>query len=227
MSVLAIDAGTTGVTAVVVTAQGTIAAKGYQEFAQHFPKPGWVEHSPEEIWQATLEATRAALEEHDQDDVQAIGITNQRETVLLWDRETLGSPRRAIVWQDRRTASICTRLREEGHEDRVAELTGLRLDPYFSGTKLLWLAENEPNTWALVGEGRYAIGSSSPRNDRGSVVAISPHDGTTSGSASRGTPNSEHSSSLQSPCSRSNSRVREAFDTSVTCQVPRVIRAIR
>ena len=159
MSVLAIDAGTTGVTAVVVTAQGTIAAKGYQEFAQHFPKPGWVEHSPEEIWQATLEATRAALEEHDQDDVQAIGITNQRETVLLWDRETLGSPRRAIVWQDRRTASICTRLREEGHEDRVAELTGLRLDPYFSGTKLVWLAENEPNTWALVQDGRYAVGT--------------------------------------------------------------------
>ena len=162
MSVLAIDAGTTGVTALVVTAQGTIAAKGYQEFAQHFPRPGWVEHSPEEIWQATLEATRGALaacSDTGGPDVRAIGITNQRETVLLWDRETLGSPRRAIVWQDRRTADICTRLREAGHEQRVSDVTGLRLDPYFSGTKLVWLAEHEPNTWALVQEGRYAVGT--------------------------------------------------------------------
>src|SRR5512147_1443577 len=156
MSVLAIDAGTTGVTAVVVTPEGTIAAKGYQEFAQHFPQPGWVEHSPEEIWQATIEATRAVVNAYGRDDLTAVGITNQRETVLLWDRETLGSPRRAIVWQDRRTAEICTRLREAGHEERVAELTGLRLDPYFSGTKLSWLAEHEPNTWALVEDGRYA-----------------------------------------------------------------------
>src|SRR6201982_3885004 len=104
MSILAIDAGTTGVTALVVTPEGAIAAKGYQEFAQHFPQPGWVEHSPEEIWQATLEATRAVLKSHDAADLTALGITNQRETILLWDRETLGSPRRAIVWQDRRTA---------------------------------------------------------------------------------------------------------------------------
>ncbi len=162
MSVLAIDAGTTGVTALVVTSAGKIAARGYQEFGQHFPKPGWVEHSPEEIWQATIEATRDALAANERaggDDVTAIGITNQRETVLLWDRETLGSPRRAIVWQDRRTADICTRLREAGHEERVAELTGLRLDPYFSGTKLSWLAEHEPNTWALVEDGRYAVGT--------------------------------------------------------------------
>ena len=159
MSVLAIDAGTTGVTAVVVTPQGTIAAKGYQEFAQHFPQPGWVEHSPEDIWQATMEATRSALAAHDREDLTAIGITNQRETVLLWDRETLGSPRRAIVWQDRRTADICNRMREAGHEDRITELTGLRLDPYFSGTKLMWLAEHEPNTWALVESGRYAVGT--------------------------------------------------------------------
>ncbi len=159
MSVLAIDAGTTGVTAVVVTPEGAIAAKGYQEFAQHFPRPGWVEHSPEEIWQATIEATRSALKAYGTDDVSAIGITNQRETVLLWDRETLGSPRRAIVWQDRRTADICNRLREAGHEERVAELTGLRLDPYFSGTKLMWLAEHEANTWSLVESGRYAVGT--------------------------------------------------------------------
>ena len=161
MSILAIDAGTTGVTALVVTSEGLIAARGYQEFRQHFPKPGWVEHSPEEIWQATLEATRDCLKDWDgsSGDLAGIGITNQRETVLLWDRETLGSPRRAIVWQDRRTADICRRMRDEGHEDRVTELTGLRLDPYFSGTKLVWLAENEANTWALVSDGRYAIGT--------------------------------------------------------------------
>ncbi len=161
MSILAIDAGTTGVTALVVTPEGTIAAKGYQEFRQHFPQPGWVEHSPEEIWQATLEAVRDCLQSWSgsASDLKAIGITNQRETVLLWDRETLGSPRRAIVWQDRRTADICRRMKDEGHEERVTELTGLRLDPYFSGTKLVWLQENEPNTWALVEEGRYAIGT--------------------------------------------------------------------
>ncbi|MCB0895385.1 MAG: glycerol kinase [Nocardioides sp.] len=159
MSVLAIDAGTTGVTAVVVERDGTIAVKGYQEFAQHFPRPGWVEHAPEEIWQAALEATSQVLKAYDAAELEAVGITNQRETVMLWDRETLGAPRRAIVWQDRRTADLCTRLREEGHEDRVGELTGLRLDPYFSGTKLMWLRENEPHTWALVESGRYAVGT--------------------------------------------------------------------
>ena len=159
MSVLAIDAGTTGVTAVVVTQDGRIEAKGYQEFPQHFPRPGWVEHSAEEIWQATIEATRDVLTKVDRSALTAIGITNQRETIVLWDRETLGSPRRAIVWQDRRTADICDRLRAEGHEERVSELTGLRLDPYFSGTKLMWLAEHEPHTWALVQSGRYAVGT--------------------------------------------------------------------
>ena len=159
MSVLAIDAGTTGVTALVVEADGTIAARGYQEFAQHFPRPGWVEHAPEEIWQATLEATRSALSGYDGSRLRGIGITNQRETILLWDRETLGSPRRAIVWQDRRTAELCTRLQADGHEQRVRDLTGLRLDPYFSGTKLMWLAEQEPHTWALVPSGRYAVGT--------------------------------------------------------------------
>src|SRR4051812_70533 len=159
MSVLAIDAGTTGVTAVVVTEDGAIAAKGYQEFGQHFPQPGWVEHSPEEIWQATLEATRDALAKVDGSAVRAVGITNQRETILLWDRETLGSPRRAIVWQDRRTADICARLKDEGHEGGVAALTGPGLDPYFPGPKLMWLAEHEPHPWALVESGRYAVGS--------------------------------------------------------------------
>jgi glycerol kinase len=159
VSVLAIDAGTTGVTAVVVSPEGRIVAKGYEEFRQHFPRPGWVEHAPEEIWQATIEATREVLKQVDAGELTALGITNQRETVVLWDRETLGSPRRAIVWQDRRTADICSRLRDEGHEERVTELTGLRLDPYFSGTKLAWIAEHEPHTWTHVESGRYAVGT--------------------------------------------------------------------
>ncbi|MBV9830270.1 MAG: glycerol kinase GlpK [Marmoricola sp.] len=158
---LAIDAGTTGVTVLVVDREGRIAARGYREFEQHFPRPGWVEHAPDEIWEATLGAAEECLDAWDGDrgDLAGIGITNQRETVLLWDRETLSAPRKAIVWQDRRTSQICRRLRDEGHEDRVAELTGLRLDPYFSGTKLVWLAENEPHTWALVEDGRYAVGT--------------------------------------------------------------------
>jgi glycerol kinase len=89
----------------------------------------------------------------------AVGITNQRETIVLWDRETLGSPRRAIVWQDRRTAGMCAQLRADGHEDRVAALTGLRLDPYFSATKLAWIAANEPHVWAGVESGRIAVGT--------------------------------------------------------------------
>jgi glycerol kinase len=159
VTLLAIDAGTTGVTVLIVTADGRVAARGYQEFAQHFPQPGWVEHAPEEIWQATIAASRAAIDSHTGSPPAAIGITNQRETAVLWDRETLAAPRRAIVWQDRRTTAICERLRDAGNEDRVAALTGLRLDPYFTGTKLTWLAENDPATWAAVISGQVVIGT--------------------------------------------------------------------
>jgi len=161
MSILAIDAGTTGVTALVVSADATVVARGYAEFAQHFPSEGWVEHDPHEIWAATLAATRDALEAvgSDGDRPTAVGITNQRETVVLWDRETLGAPRRAIVWQDRRTAGLCDQLRADGKEPRIAELTGLRLDPYFSATKLSWVALNEPHLWAHVESGRVAVGT--------------------------------------------------------------------
>ena len=138
MSVLAIDCGTTGVTALVVTDDGRVVSRGYQEFQQHFPQPGWVEHEPEEIWVAVVSACRAALEGHD---VTAVGVTVQRETAVLWDRRTLQPPRRAIVWQDRRTTEMCERLKDAGHEPRVAELTGLRLDPYFTATKLAWCAK--------------------------------------------------------------------------------------
>jgi glycerol kinase len=159
VTILSIDAGTTGVTALIATADGRIAARGYQEFAQHFPRPGWVEHAPEEIWQATLAACRAAISAHTGEAPSAIGITNQRETAVLWDRNTLAAPRRAIVWQDRRTAPICDRLKNAGHEPRVAELTGLRLDPYFTGTKLSWLAENDPAVWAGVTTGQVVVGT--------------------------------------------------------------------
>ncbi|GGO81804.1 FGGY family carbohydrate kinase [Nonomuraea cavernae] len=158
MSVLAIDAGTTGVTALVVTDDGRIESRGYQEFAQHFPEPGWVEHNPEEIWQAALSACAVALRGATSAPV-CVGITNQRETAVLWDRRTLAAPRRAIVWQDRRTAGICGRLREQGHEPRVSELTGLRLDPYFTASKLAWLAEHDPRAWAGVTGGDVVIGT--------------------------------------------------------------------
>jgi len=162
MTILAVDAGTTGVTALIATEDGRIAARGYREFPQHFTGDGWVEHAPDEIWSAAIGAVAEALG-HAQnagvDAPSAVGITNQRETIVLWDRETLGSPRRAIVWQDRRTAGMCAQLRADGHEDRVAALTGLRLDPYFSATKLAWIAANEPHVWAGVKSGRIAVGT--------------------------------------------------------------------
>lgn len=158
MPVLAIDAGTTGVTALVINDQGAVTARGYSEFTQLFPRPGWVEHEPEAIWGATVTACRDAVNAAPEPPT-CIGITNQRETIVLWDRTTMQSPRPAIVWQDRRTASLCTELREAGHEARVRELTGLRLDPYFSATKLTWIARNEPEVWAGVRSGRYAVGT--------------------------------------------------------------------
>ena len=160
MSVLAIDAGTTGVTALVVAANGSVTSRGYSEFGQYFPQPGWVEQAPGGIWDATLTACAAALAAHgNADPVSCVGITNQRETAVLWDRSTLVAPHRAIVWQDRRTASICAELRAAGHEDRVAELTGLRFDPYFTATKLTWLARHAPSVWADVGGGTVAVGT--------------------------------------------------------------------
>jgi glycerol kinase len=131
------------------------------EHTQHFPKPGWVEHDADDIWSVTLEtlAEVAAWAEATDETVAAIGITNQRETAVLWDKRNLAAPRRAIVWQDRRTAAICEALRDDGHEPRVAELTGLRLDPYFTGTKLRWLADNDARSWQGVRDGSTVIGT--------------------------------------------------------------------
>jgi glycerol kinase len=156
--ILAVDAGTTSVTGLVLRMDGTVAASHSQEFTQHFPADGWVEHDLGEVWAATLDACRQAIDQADLT-IVAVGITNQRETACFWDRETLGSPRRAIVWQDRRTAEICAELREQGHEEFIRRTTGLRLDPYFTATKLQWVRENDPHTWAHVQSGRVAIGT--------------------------------------------------------------------
>jgi len=142
--VLSLDEGTTGATAIAVGVDGEVRGKGYQEIAQHYPRPGWVEHDPNEIWSAVEASARQALSAAgaSASDVVAIGITNQRETLVLWDRNTLEPVGPAIVWQDRRTAVECARLRAAGHEQRVRELTGLVLDPYFTATKLAWAQKN-------------------------------------------------------------------------------------
>ena len=161
MSVLAIDAGTTGVKVLLVGGDGRIQGQGYREFPQAFPRPGWVEHDPEDWWTATQESAREALEAAGvgTDAIAAVGITNQRETTVVWDRETLTPPHPAIVWQDRRTAPLCHTLKEEGWEDRIAERTGLVIDPYFSGTKLVWLLENVEGLRGHAEAGSVAFGT--------------------------------------------------------------------
>ena len=158
MAILAIDAGTTGVTVLVVDEACKILSRGYSEFPQLFPRPGWVEHAPDDIWAATLSATRDALSSTDAR-LTAIGITNQRETVAIWDRATLQAPRPAIVWQDRRSSDIVHEMRARAMERNIRNLTGLGLDPYFSSTKLLWLSRHEPDLWDRVHGGKYALGT--------------------------------------------------------------------
>jgi glycerol kinase len=142
--IVSIDQGTTGSTVVVVDQQLEVLAKVNREFPQMYPRPGWVEHDPEAIWASVLGALGAALDEARvvPADIAAVGVTNQRETTVLWDRRTGEPARTAIVWQDRRTADRCAELKRAGHEARVRELTGLVLDPYFSGTKLELMLEN-------------------------------------------------------------------------------------
>lgn len=136
--VIAVDAGTTGVRSFAVDEDGRPIGYSYREFTQHFPRPGWVEHDPDEIWQAVL-ATLAEITSTIDRPIAAIGITNQRETVVVWDKRTGRPLHQAIVWQDRRTASRCEQLAEQGRLDLVRSRTGLVLDPYFSGTKLEWI----------------------------------------------------------------------------------------
>jgi len=144
--VLALDQGTTSSRAIVFDHSGAVVAKSQAEFAQIFPKPGWVEHDPKEIWASQSGVMHAVLAKSGiaTRDIAAIGITNQRETTLVWDRKT-GTPiANAIVWQDRRTADICDRLRAAGHGPMIAAKTGLVIDAYFSASKLKWLLENVP-----------------------------------------------------------------------------------
>ena len=142
--ILAIDQGTTGTTCLVFDREGRIAGRAYGELGQHFPRPGWVEHDPAEIWDAArrLAAEALAAAGVAGRDLDAIGITNQRETVVAWDPASGEPLHNALVWQDRRTAARCAELREAGHEALVRERTGLVIDPYFSGTKIAWLREN-------------------------------------------------------------------------------------
>ncbi len=139
--VVALDAGTTGVRAMAVDESGSFVAITYREFTQHFPEPGWVEHDLDEIWVSIQSVIEELVSQLDQP-VAAIGITNQRETVAAWDRRTGEPKHRAIVWQDRRTADVCDRLRRDGNLPLVRNTTGLVLDPYFSGTKFAWLLEH-------------------------------------------------------------------------------------
>ena len=156
--ILSIDAGTTGVTVIAVNLEGKITARGYQEFPQHYPQPGWVEHDLEEIWQATLSAARKVIAQVG-DTFSAIGITNQRETVGLWNRKTLVSPCKAIVWQDRRTTEVLEELKSNPAINSVQQKTGLPLDPYFSASKLRWINKNKPEIWQSVIDGDTIVGT--------------------------------------------------------------------
>lgn len=158
---LAIDAGTTGVTALVIDEAGAVLAQGYAEFPQYFPRPGWVEHDGNEIMDAVLASCSCALREAgiSASDLATIGITNQRETVVLWHRRSLEPVHRAIVWQDRRTAGACDALREAGYADLVRDRSGLVLDAYFSGTKLAWLLDHVEGARDGAGKGELAFGT--------------------------------------------------------------------
>lgn len=160
-AILAIDQGTTSSRAIVFDTDGVEVAEAREAFFQHYPHSGWVEHAAGDLWKTTAEVCREALVAADAAGVEVVtaGITNQRETTLLWDRETGEAVYNAIVWQDRRTADVCMQLRERGHEKRVNELTGLLLDPYFSATKLAWLLDHVEGVRERAEAGRLAFGT--------------------------------------------------------------------
>jgi glycerol kinase len=157
--VIAIDQGTTGSTVLVLDEKLAVRGRGYKEFPQIYPQPGWVEHDPEEIWKSVQSALAQALKDIDAKSIAAIGITNQRETAVLWDRKTGKPVHNAIVWQDRRTADHCAQLEGDGKEARVKALTGLTLDPYFSGTKVAWLLHHVDGLAARAKAGDIAFGT--------------------------------------------------------------------
>ena len=159
--ILSIDQGTTSSRAMLFDENGHAAFTAQKEFTQHFPRDGWVEHNAEEIWVTTLDVVREALQKAaaEQRGIAAIGITNQRETTVVWDRASGEPVYNAIVWQDRRTADYCDSLRQQEHEAAVTAKTGLRLDPYFSGTKVNWILENVEGTRARAEKGELAFGT--------------------------------------------------------------------
>jgi glycerol kinase len=160
-AVVALDQGTTGTTAIVFGPEGEVLGRAYAEITQHYPSPGWVEHDAEEIWQTSRRVLAQAIADSGTSPqrVRAIGITNQRETTVLWDRKTGHPVYRAIVWQSRQTAGVCERLKAEGHEPLFHERTGLVLDPYFSGSKIAWLLERDPKLRARAEAGEIAFGT--------------------------------------------------------------------
>jgi glycerol kinase len=159
--ILAIDQGTTSTRAIVFDASGQPVASAQKELPQIFPKPGWVEHDPEEIWRATVEVCRGAVAKAklEPSALAGIGITNQRETTVVWDRATGKPVHNAIVWQDRRTSDLCDELRRAGHEAMVSQRTGLLLDPYFCGTKIAWILKNVAGAQAAAEKGALAAGT--------------------------------------------------------------------
>src|SRR5690606_37095859 len=158
--ILAIDQGTTSTRAIAFDLSFTPQASAQIELTQHYPQPGWVEHDAEDIWSATLEVCRKAIAAvGGAANIAAIGITNQRETTIVWDRKSGAPVHRAIVWQDRRTAEACAALRQAGRESEVQTRTGLLLDPYFSATKIAWILDREPGLRARAEAGELAFGT--------------------------------------------------------------------
>jgi glycerol kinase len=159
--ILSIDQGTTGSTVLIFDHDGQVRSRAYSEFTQHYPKPGWVEHDADEISLVTFKVIAHAIRDAGirASEIQAIGITNQRETVVLWDRNTGQPVARAIVWQDRRTARYCDQLKEQGHEEMFRRKTGLVIDPYFSGTKVKWLLDNVSGLRPRAERGEIAFGT--------------------------------------------------------------------
>lgn len=159
--IMALDQGTTSSRAIIFDKQGQIISQVNQEFKQYYPQSGWVEHDAEEIWQSQLEVARQAIKNAllNPSDIAAIGITNQRETVVLWEKSTGKPVHKAIVWQCRRSADICNQLKEQGHEARFKEKTGLVLDAYFSGTKIKWLLDQNPDLKLRIKKGEILAGN--------------------------------------------------------------------
>src|SRR5436190_2992128 len=159
--ILALDQGTTSSRAIIFDHSGAIRATAQKEFRQIFPQSGWVEHDPREIWSSQLEVARGAIAKAKlaARDVAAIGITNQRETSVVWDRKTGEPIHNAIVWQDRRTSAYCDELKRSGHAEQIARKTGLVIDAYFSGSKLRWLLENVPGARERASRGELAFGT--------------------------------------------------------------------